>query len=135
MPEPPTALIDHVSITVNDLDAAVSFYDAVLGALGHHRVSLTESAAGYGRRNSGADDQSTYLSVVRVDPAVVASERHWAFRAPNRATVDEFHSAALAHGGRDDCGVGPRAEYHPTYYSSFVLDPDGNRIEAVSHVA
>ena len=136
MPEPPSTLVDHVSITVNHLDAAVAFYDAVLAALGHRRVSLTDTAAGYGRRNSREDDRSTYLSVVRVSPPVASSQRHWAFRAPSRKTVDEFHSAALAHGGRDDCGVGLRPEYHPAYYSSFVLDPaDGNRVEAVHHRA
>lgn len=125
-------MLDHVSITVDDLDAAVRFYDAVPGVLGHERVSRTDTAAGYGARNSAADDSHCYLSVVAVS-AVSVDDRHWAFRARSRAEVDQFHAAALANGGRDDQGVCERPEYHSSYYSAFVLDPTGNRIEAVTH--
>ena len=58
---------------------------------------------------------------------------HVAFAAPDRATVADFHAAALAAGGRDNGRPGPRHEYHPGYYGAFVLDPDGNNIEAVFH--
>ncbi|WP_223252345.1 VOC family protein [Paracoccus mutanolyticus] len=58
---------------------------------------------------------------------------HVAFAAPDRATVADFHAAALAAGGRDNGRPGPRPEYHPGYYGAFVLDPDGNNIEAVFH--
>ncbi|WP_037076103.1 VOC family protein [Pseudonocardia spinosispora] len=125
-------MLDHVSITVDDLEAAVRFYDAVMGVLGHDRVHLTDKAAGYGTRNSAADDGHCYLSVVAVS-ARAADDRHWAFRARSRPEVDQFHAAALAHGGRDDQGVGERREYHDSYYAAFVLDPAGNRIEAVTH--
>jgi catechol 2,3-dioxygenase-like lactoylglutathione lyase family enzyme len=58
---------------------------------------------------------------------------HLCFRAPDRAAVDAFHSAAIASGGRDDGRPGLRPHYHPDYYCAFVLDPDGHRIEAVCH--
>jgi catechol 2,3-dioxygenase-like lactoylglutathione lyase family enzyme len=58
---------------------------------------------------------------------------HAAFTSPDRATVDAFHVAALAAGGRDNGGPGLRPQYHPTYYGAFVLDPDGHNIEAVCH--
>jgi catechol 2,3-dioxygenase-like lactoylglutathione lyase family enzyme len=66
---------------------------------------------------------------------VAADRRHWCFRAPDRAAVDAFHAAALAHGGRCDGPPGVRPHYHAHYYAAFVLDPDGNRIEAVCHRA
>jgi len=56
-----------------------------------------------------------------------------AFAAADRATVDAFHEAAIAAGGRDNGGPGLRPEYHSSYYGAFVLDPDGNNIEAVCH--
>ena len=58
---------------------------------------------------------------------------HVAFTSPDHATVDDFHVAALAAGGRDNGGPGLRPQYHPTYYGAFVLDPDGHNIEAVCH--
>lgn len=127
-------MLDHVSITVNDLAAAVTFYDAITTILGHDRVYLNRSAAGYGRRNSAEDDSHSYLSIV-VAPTVVCDDRHWAFRADSRDIVDRFHIAALAHGGRDDGGPTERPEYHDCYYSAFVHDPSGNRIETVCHRA
>jgi catechol 2,3-dioxygenase-like lactoylglutathione lyase family enzyme len=125
-------VLDHVSITVDDLDAAVAFYDAVLGALGHARVYRTDTAAGYGARNSTEDDSHTYLSII-VLSAVAPDDRHWAFQASSRVSVDKFYAAAVASGGHDDGGVAERPEYHASYYSAFVLDPTGNRVEAVCH--
>ncbi|TCK27484.1 VOC family protein [Pseudonocardia endophytica] len=124
-------MLDHVSITVDDLDAAVRFYDAVLGELGHERVSSTGSAAGYGPRNSPDDDTHCYLSIVLGSPA--PDDRHWAFRAGARADVVRFHALAMVNGGSDDGGVDERPEYHPGYFSAFVRDPSGNRLEAVHH--
>ncbi len=66
-------------------------------------------------------------------PAVAADNRHWCFRAPDRSAVDAFHAAGLASGGRCDGPPRLRPEYHPHYYAAFLLDPDGNRIEAVCH--
>jgi catechol 2,3-dioxygenase-like lactoylglutathione lyase family enzyme len=119
-------MLDHVSITTSDLDRAQRFYDATMAALGYPRVYRSDRGIGYGERNAG----DGYISVFLGDN-VVADRRHWAFRAPSRAAVCAFHAAALAHGGRDDGAPGLRPQYRPTYYAAFVLDPDGNRIEAV----
>jgi len=127
-------MLDHVSITVSDLPRAARFYDAVMAALGVPCVNRSEAAIGYGLRNRAEDDGHSYLSI-RAAAAIVADRRHWCFRAPNRAAVDAFHAAGLAHGGRDDGAPGVRAHYHPHYYAAFLLDPDGNRVEAVHHRA
>jgi catechol 2,3-dioxygenase-like lactoylglutathione lyase family enzyme len=70
-----------------------------------------------------------YLCTGRLEP----DNRHWAFRARSRAEVNAFYEAALTHGGTDDGPPGLRPQYHPDYYGAFVRDPDGNRIEAVTH--
>lgn len=125
-------MIDHLSITTTDLDRAQTFYDAVLGALGHARVNRRAEAIGYGPRDRGPD-AAPYISVFLSRGRLVADNRHWAFRARTRAAVRAFHAAALQHGGRDDGRPGPRPDYHPDYYAAFVRDPDGNRLEAVTH--
>jgi len=125
-------MLDHVSITVSDLDRAAAFYDAVMAALGHPQVYRHETGIGYGRRNGPEDDGHSYISVF-VGDRVLADRRHWAFRAPDRAAVKRFHAAALTHGGACDGPPGLRPDYHPHYYAAFVRDPDGNRIEAVCH--
>lgn len=125
-------MIDHLSITTTDLDRAQAFYDAVLGALGYPRVNRRPQAIGYGERDR-SPDAPPYISVYLCTAELVPDNRHWAFRAPSRAAVRAFHAAALEHGGRDDGPPGLRAHYHPDYYGAFVRDPDGNRIEAVTH--
>ena len=65
--------------------------------------------------------------------AAAGARRHWCFKAPSRAAVDAFHAAGLAHGGRDEGAPGLREHYHSHYYAAFLLDPAGNRIEAVCH--
>lgn len=125
-------MLDHVSITVSDMDRAARFYDAVIGALGYPCVWRTANAIGYGHRNRPNDDGHTYLTI-RVNGAVVADRRHWCLRAPDRLAVDRFHAAGLAAGGHDDGPPGLRPAYHEAYYAAFLCDPDGNRIEAVCH--
>lgn len=126
-------MLDHVSITVNDLDRAAPFYDAVMAALGVPCVYRDGDMLGYGVRNRPGDDAHTYLTVRRSSGQVVADNRHWAFRAPDRAAVDAFHAAGLAHGGTSNGASGLRPTYHETYYAAFLIDPEGNRIEAVVH--
>jgi catechol 2,3-dioxygenase-like lactoylglutathione lyase family enzyme len=75
-------VLDHVSIIVDDLDAAITFYDAVLGALGHARVYRTDTAAGYGARNSAEDDSHTYLSIVGPASCSSSSARPGSARRP-----------------------------------------------------
>jgi catechol 2,3-dioxygenase-like lactoylglutathione lyase family enzyme len=121
-------MLDHVSITVDDLSRSAPFYDAVMAALGVPCVWREAEAIGYGARDSGEG----YLTI-RQCPGVVADRRHWAFRAGDRAAVRAFHAAGLAAGGQDDGGPGQRLEYHAHYYAAFLRDPDGNRVEAVCH--
>jgi catechol 2,3-dioxygenase-like lactoylglutathione lyase family enzyme len=126
-------MLDHVSITVSDLGPAGPFYDAVMAALGHPCVRREAAVLGYGIRNRADDDGHGYISVRATGAAIVADRRHWCFRAPSREAVNAFHAAGLAHGGSDDGAPGLRPDYHETYYAAFLLDPDGNRIEAVCH--
>ena len=127
-------MLDHVSITVADLARARPFYDAVMAALGQPKVWQDEDGCGYGLRSDARHPERSYISV-RPVAALLPDRRHWCFKASSRDMVAAFHAAALAHGGRDDGAPGPRPDYHPSYYAAFVLDPDGNRLEAVCHVA
>jgi len=113
-------LIDHIHLRVADLEASKRFYKAVLGALG--RLDAIVEGADY----FSADE----LWVDRADGPV--SRAHLAFQARDHGEVGEFFAAAIAAGGRDNGGPGERA-YHPGYYAAYVLDPDGNNIEAVYH--
>lgn len=113
-------LIDHVHLRTADVAASERFYRAVLDALG--RVDALEVGDGW--------FQADELFVDRADGPV--SRIHLAFQAPDRATVDAFHRAALGAGGRDHGRPGERP-YHAGYYAAFVLDPDGNNVEAVFH--
>lgn len=124
-------MFDHLSITTTDLDRAQAFYDAVLAPLGVPRVNRREQAIGYGER-PGVDGGPCYISIFLSRGELVADNRHWCFRAPSRAAVRAFHTAALAHGGADDGPPGIRERYSPDYYAAFVRDPDGNRLEAVT---
>ncbi|WP_245217259.1 VOC family protein [Neoroseomonas nitratireducens] len=126
-------MLDHVSITVSDLPRAARFYDAVMAALRVPCVWREADAIGYGTRNSADDDSHTYLTIRATGAAIQADRRHWCFRAPDRAAVAAFHAAGLAHGGADDGAPGPRPHYHAHYHAAFLLDPDGNRVEAVCH--
>ena len=126
-------MLDHVSITVSDLKRSRAFWDATMQALGFPCVVENERQRGYGQRNRPSDDSHTYISIYEsADRKVAADRRHWCFRAPDRNAVDAFHAAGIANGGRSDGAPGLR-EYHPAYYAAFLLDPDGNRIEAVCH--
>lgn len=118
-------LVDHVQLVVADLDASRRFYDAVLGVLG---IPIDFEADGM----FSADE----LAVSSADSAGaqgrLTGRVHLAFQAGDRATVDAFHRVALGAGGTDNGAPGERP-YHPGYYAAFVLDPDGNNIEAVYH--
>lgn len=123
-------ILDHVSITVNDLATAAPFYDAVMAALEVPCVWREADGIGYGIRSTEDAEAGSFITVLQ-RRGVVADRRHWAFRARSRAMVRAFHAAGLAAGGRDDGAPGLRPHYHAAYYGAFLLDPDGNRIEAV----
>ena len=128
-------LLDHVSIAVPDLAAARPFYDAVMAALGADKMYDRADALGYGERCHAGLPDASCVAVYASGPASVDVRRHWCFKAASRAQVRAFHAAGLAHGGRDDGPPGLRPHYHANYYAAFVLDPCGNRVEAVCHGA
>jgi catechol 2,3-dioxygenase-like lactoylglutathione lyase family enzyme len=125
-------LLDHVSITVRNLSAVKPFYLAVMSALGAAAAYDRADAIGFGERNRPDDDVHTYLSVFESKHASPDPRRHWCFRAASEAQVDAFHAAGLAAGGTNEGAPGLR-NYHPQYYAAFLLDPEGNKIEAVFH--
>lgn len=118
-------LIDHIQLVVRDLDASRRFYAAVLEAL---QVPMGGSSEGY----FWADELFVSTADSPAAQGHPTGRNHLAFQARDRAMVEAFHHAALAHGGRDNGAPGERP-YHPGYYAAFVLDPDGNNIEAVYH--
>jgi catechol 2,3-dioxygenase-like lactoylglutathione lyase family enzyme len=129
-------LLDHISIGVTNARRSKAFYDAVLAPLGATPVMPLEIngelvGVGYG----GPDGHPTFWIQLPLDrkPATHGNGTHIAFRAPSREAVDAFYLAALDQGGVEDGRPGLRTEYHPAYYAAFVLDPDGNKIEAVRH--
>jgi catechol 2,3-dioxygenase-like lactoylglutathione lyase family enzyme len=115
-------MYDHIGLKVKDIDASARFYKAALAGLGHTLCSSDEKAASFG----SAGEPALYLAKGSASPVL-----HVAFRAPDRAAVDRFHRDGLKAGGRDHGGPGLRADYSPTYYAAFLLDPDGNNVEAV----
>jgi len=119
-------MLDHVSIGVRDMSRTKRFYDAALEPLGYRCLSDGETSLGYGR-DAVAFWISSTERPVRPDEK---SGLHFCFTAPTRQSVDTFHAAALAAGGRDHGKPGVRADYDPNYYAAFVIDPDGYRIEA-----
>lgn len=125
-------LLDHVSITVQDLAQAAPFYKAIFAALGAVVAYEEVEAIGFGERNGPRHDTHTYLSVFQSARAQADPRRHWCFRATSAAQVRAFHAAGLAAGGRDEGAPGLRT-YHPGYYAAFLLDPEGNKVEAVFH--
>jgi len=119
-------MINHVSIGVRDVAKTKRFYDATLKPLGYKCLSEGETSLGY-----GADAvQLWLLAAEHPVPADAKSGLHFCFAAPTRKSVDAFHAAALGAGGRDNGKPGLRADYDPSYYAGFVVDPDGYRLEA-----
>jgi len=117
-------MYDHIGLRVKDLETSVCFYSAALGALGHVLASRDASGAGLGPKGSPA----LWLAL---DAKSAHSPVHVAFAAGSRAAVDAFHEEGLKAGGRDNGAPGVRTDYSPKYYAAFLLDPDGNNVEAV----
>ena len=118
-------MIDHLGLRVADVARSKAFFTAALAPLGYTLLFEHEiSGAGFGA--NGKPD----FWIQRGD---APSPIHVALASPDRATVDAFHEAAIAAGGSCDGPPGLRPQYHPTYYGAFVIDPDGNSIEAVCH--
>lgn len=118
-------LIDHLQLVVRDLEASQAFYAAVFDVLG---VPIGGSGDDY----FWVDELFVSTADSEAAQGALTGRHHLAFQARDRAMVDAFHEAALAHGGTDNGAPGERP-YHPGYYAAFVLDPDGNNVEAVYH--
>ena len=116
-------MYDHIGLKVKDVGASARFYQAALAPLGHVLASQDESGVGFGPAGAPA------LWLYRA--AETGPGTHVAFAAPDRAAVDGFHAEGLKAGGRDNGRAGLRADYGPKYYAAFLIDPDGNNVEAV----
>ena len=119
-------MIDHLSLPVSDYDQSKSFYQAVLAPLG--QTLLMEHAI------SGGGFGSNFKPSFWIKQGAPTASVHVAFAAEDRASVDEFYKTAISCGAKDNGPPGVRTEYHPGYYGAFVLDPDGNNVEAVCHL-
>jgi catechol 2,3-dioxygenase-like lactoylglutathione lyase family enzyme len=119
-------MLDHMGFSVSDYERSKAFYEKALAPLG--LKLLMEPVPGIG---GFGDGQKPFFWIGTRGPA--QSEIHVAFAADSRETVDAFYAAALEAGGTDNGGPGVREIYHPTYYGAYVLDPDGNNVEAVCH--
>jgi len=117
-------MYDHIGLQVKDVGASVRFYAAALAPLGHVLCSRAETSASFGPKDAPA----LYLSVHKKG---TKHGVHIALRAADHAAVKRFYAAGLEAGGEDNGAPGLRADYGPSYYAAFVLDPDGNNVEAV----
>ena len=118
------AVLDHVTLRVSDFAASRAFYDAVLAPLGLRAYVVDDPPFA---------EWGDFSIVITTDGRPVTRDVHVAFAARSRAEVDAFHAAGLAAGATDNGAPGERPQYHPGYYGAFLLDPDGNNVEAVFH--
>jgi len=117
-------MYDHIGIKVGNLDASVRFYSAALAPLGYVLCSRDETGAGFGPKDAPA-------LWLYAHQGVKGQGAHLAFRAPDHAAIKAFHNQGLKAGGKDNGEPGPRTDYSPTYHAAFLIDPDGNNVEAV----
>jgi catechol 2,3-dioxygenase-like lactoylglutathione lyase family enzyme len=123
-------MIDHVSIAVRDLAAATAFYEAVLAPLGMTKLETRPATVGFGKTYA-----EFWLNLRKdMTPAAAQSGAHVCLRARSTDSVDAFHAATLAAGGKSDGTPALRPQHGEGYYAAFIRDPDGNRIEAVTFV-
>jgi catechol 2,3-dioxygenase-like lactoylglutathione lyase family enzyme len=123
--------IDHITLSVSDFAAAKAFYAAALSPLGINvQMELSKEATGHVDAAGFGTAGKPFFWLAGAGKTTPAM--HIAFAA-TRAGVDAFYKAAIAAGGKDNGAPGLREHYHPSYYGAFVLDPDGNNVEAVCH--
>lgn len=123
-------MFSHVTLGTNDYAKAEKFYDAVMAVLGHPVLFKASGMAAYG---TPTGPKVFIVPPFDGNPARSGNGVHVAFLVQERAKVDAFHAAALAHGGTDEGAPGPRPQYHANYYGAYVRDPDGNKLQAVCH--
>ncbi|MDB5972897.1 MAG: glyoxalase-like domain protein [Hydrocarboniphaga sp.] len=126
-------MLDHIGISVSDLERSRRFFEAALHPLEIGLVmEVTAEQTGAGGHVGFGSQQRPYFWIGDGGAAAGAGV-HVAFAAASRAVVDAYYAAAIGAGGRDNGAPGLRPHYHPNYYGAFVLDPDGHNIEAVCH--
>ena len=124
-------IINHIEFPVAEAERSRRFYEAVLAPLGLSLViSIDRAGTAHGGARHGFG-KSGYPSLWLHEESGAKLPIHVAFTADDRTTVDGFYAAALSNGGTDNGGPGIREHYHANYYAAYVLDPDGNNIEAV----
>lgn len=124
-------MFNHVSLGTNNIDRARRFYDPLMSLLGFRLIKQTDRMVGYGTSEVTFSLEGPFDE----GPASAGNGAHVAFQAGTRGMVDAFHAAGLAHGGTDAGEPGLRTAYDANYYAAFLLDPDGNKIEAVTYAA
>lgn len=120
------SILSHVSIGTNRFEQAVAFYDRVLPTLGCKRLLAHPGAMAWGREYP----EFWVQTPIDGQPASVGNGSHFAFIAPDKASVQAFYAAALEAGASPDGPPGPRPDYGEPYYGCFVRDLDGHKIEA-----
>jgi catechol 2,3-dioxygenase-like lactoylglutathione lyase family enzyme len=118
-------LIDHLQLVVSDLERSQRFYTAIMATLG---IPVGGTGPGF----FWIDELFVSSKESPAATGSLTGRSHFAFQAPNREAVSAFHEAGLAAGGTDNGKPGERP-YHPGYFAAFLLDPDGNNVEAVFH--
>jgi catechol 2,3-dioxygenase-like lactoylglutathione lyase family enzyme len=131
-------MLDHIGIKAQEIAKAKVFYDAALAPLGGKPVfefELPNKAGRFIGYGTEPGKPRFWIQTSVGVPAATSGPIHLAFRASSHAQIDAFYKAALKAGGRDNGKPGPRPHYHANYYGAFVIDPDGNNVEAVCHKA
>ncbi len=126
-------MLSHVTLGVNDIEASIVFYDAIMATLGQARRGRGDGWAGYGDISGIGVDTLWILTPANGRPATAGNGTNVALVAPSRAAVDLFHRTALAKGGADEGAPGIRAENHLNFYAAYIRDFAGNKLLAVCH--
>ncbi|MDQ0464665.1 catechol 2,3-dioxygenase-like lactoylglutathione lyase family enzyme [Caulobacter ginsengisoli] len=121
-------MIDHLSLAVRDLAASAAFYEALLEPLGYRRLVEREATVGFGKRYPEIWLNHRPGRVPEPD----GTGLHVCLRAASQEAVQAFHQAALDRGGKSDGAPGPRTAAMTGYYAAFILDLDGNKLEAAT---
>lgn len=136
-------MLDHMTFRVSDIAKTQAFYTEALAALGYALLVQTNyggsNMLGFGRPDANTPGGHKIDTWFVDGPSpygghAISTGCHLAWAAPSRTAVDGFYAAAMRNGGRDNGPPGVRAHYHPSYYGAFVMDPDGNNVEAVCHM-
>ena len=127
-------MLDHIGLRVSDYKISKAFYEKALAVLGLEVLKeITPEMTG-GTAHCGFGEKGGYTIPFWIGTSrPLSGNVHVAFNAKDRVAVDAFYQAALNAGGKDNGPPGPRPIYHHGYYGAFVLDPDGNNVEAVCH--